>query len=334
MSKPKAVFIVITAIVLASAGIGLGISLRFHLEKETRFMMGTYVSISAVGPKKDSSKAINAALDRMQEIATKFNWFDPENTIYAFNHAGTPIFDPEILDLIRLALEVSRDSAGAFDITVEPLIELWGIYDKVDYLPSAGQIKDCLAKVGYRHLSFNNNSLVKDAPGVRISLGGIAKGYAVSEAVKVLRRMGVTSALVDAGGDIYALGKKGDKLWRVGIKNPRGEGILGYIEVEDSAVFGSGDYERFFVKDGKRYHHIFDPKTGYPTEGVASVTLIFPDPLIIQPWTKIPFVMGPKKGLQALEGIPGMEAIIVTSSQEVLYSSGLRHPLKSAKESH
>ena len=142
----------------------------------------------------------------------------------------------------------------------------------------------------------------------------------------------MSSALLDAGGDVYALGKKGRHSWKVGIKDPRGEGILGYVEVEDLAVMGSGDYERFFIQDGKRYHHIFNPATGYPTEGVASVTIIYPDPVIAQAWTKIPFIMGAEKGLKALESIPGMEVFIITTSGEKFYSTGLKHAMNVVSE--
>ncbi|TRZ93649.1 FAD:protein FMN transferase [bacterium] len=327
MSRLKLVFIIIVVIFAGLWGIRIYNGYRHHVEKETRFMMDTYVTIYAVGPKEITSKAIGLALDRMQEIGVKFNSLNPKSPIYTFNHQATPISDPEILDLIRLALKVSKESDGAFDITVAPLVELWGFYEKAPYLPQDQAIKDCLKNVGYQHLSLNNGKLEKDNEATRIDLGGIAKGYALSQAVKVLKAQGLTQALVDAGGDVYGLGKKGKNLWKVGIMNPRAEGVLGYVEVEDLAVMGSGDYERFFIKDGKRYHHIFNPKTGYPTEGVSAVTLIYYDPILAQPWTKIPFVWGAKKGLEMLEKIPGMEAIIVTTSGEIMYSSGLKHVL-------
>lgn len=294
-------------------------------------MMDTYVSIYAVGPKKIASKAVSAAFERMQQIDVKFNHLNPQSPIYAFNHQGTPISDEEILRLIRIALRASEESAGAFDITVAPLLELWGFYGKNYYVPKDEEIKDCLNKTGYQHLILDNGKLDKDNPGIKIDLGGIAKGYALIEAVNVLKAHGITSALIDAGGDVYALGRKGRKLWKVGIKDPRLEGILGYVEVEDLAVLGSGDYERFFIKDGRRYHHIFNPKTGYPTQGTSAVTLIYADPVLGQIWTKIPFIIGPKKGLEMLEKIPGMEAIIVTESGEILYSSGLKHTLNVVK---
>lgn len=319
--------------------LGLGLFLirpynldRVHIEKETRVMMDTYVTISAIGPQSVTSQAVSSAFGRMEEIAAKFNSLDPSSPIYAFNRNNKPISDREILGLINKAQEVSRESDGAFDITVATLLELWGFYGKEYRIPQDQEIKDCLKKVGYQHLSIKNGELIKDNPGTEIDLGGVAKGYALAEALKVLKIQGVVSALIDAGGDVYALGKKGRKLWRIGLRNPRGEDLLGYMEVEDLAVMGSGDYERFFIKDGKRYHHIFNPKTGYPTEGVTGVTLIYADPVLGQILGKIPFVMGPKKGLELLEKIPGLEAGIVLSSGDMVYSPGFKHALKAISE--
>lgn len=332
VKKLKLVFIILLAVFAWFWAIRHHNARRFHVEKATRFMMDTYVTVYAIGPKEITEKAIELALNRMQEIDVKFNSLNPKSPIYAFNHQGAPLSDPEILELIRLALKVSKESDGAFDITVAPLVELWGFYAKAPHLPQEQEIKDCLRNVGYQHLRLSNGKLTKDNEAVRIDLGGIAKGYAVSEATKVLKQKGVTSAIIDTGGDVYALGKRGKKLWRIGIKDPRGEDVLGYVEVEDLAVMGSGDYERFFINAGKRYHHIFNPKTGYPTEGVIAVTIIYNDPLLAQPLTKIPFVLGAKKGLEFLDKIPDMEVIIVTASGEKLYSSGLKHALNSVLE--
>jgi len=301
---------------------------RYHLEKQTRFMMDTYVTVYAIGPKKKSARIINLALDRMQEVDSKFNSLNPKSPIYAFNHRNEPISDQEIVQVAGLALEIADASGGAFDITVAPLIELWGFYGESPRLPQDQEIKACEKRIGYKYLSVKNSRLEKMRKDVSIDLGGIAKGYAVSQAVKVLREQGVSSALIDAGGDVYALGKKGSGLWKVGIRSPRGEDLLGYVEVEDLAVMGSGDYERFFEKDGKRYHHIFDPRTGYPAESLSGMTLIYPDPVAADGWTTALFVMGPGKGLEIVEKIPGMEAIMVTRSGEIVYSSGLKNALK------
>ncbi len=319
----------VAVVVIGLLAVRIYNSRRLHLEKQTRFMMDTYVTIYAVGPKKVTSRAIDLALDRMQEIEAKFNILNPKSPLYAFNHRGEPVSDQEILDVVRLALQVSHESGGAFDITISPLVELWGFYGDSYHLPGEQEIKDCLSGVGYEYLTIvGNGRLEKSRDNIRIDLGGIAKGYSVSQAAKVLRAEGATSALIDAGGDVYALGKKGSKFWNVGIRSPRGEDLLGYVEVEDLAVMGSGDYERFFIKDGKRYHHIFDPKTGYPAEGLSGITVIYPDPIIADAWATALFVMGPGKGLETVEKIPGMETIMVTTSGEILYSSGLENGLK------
>lgn len=304
---------------------------RFHLEKQTRFMMDTYVTIYAIGPKNITVHAINSALNRMQEVDKKFNSRNPESEVYAFNHNDVPITDKEILEVVYLALQIARDSDGAFDITVAPLIELWGFYDKTPHLPTKEKISDCIRTVGFQHLILKNGKLQKSKKYVMIDLGGIAKGYAIKEAVRTLKKEGVTSALVDAGGDVHALGKKGQELWKVGLRSPRDNDILGYVEVKDLAVMGSGDYERFFIKNDMRYHHIFDPKTGYPVQGVSGTTLIHPDPMVADAWNTAIFVLGPDKGLKIVEKIAEMEAVMVTASGEITYTSGLKNALHTVK---
>jgi len=326
--KKKLILIIIAVLVLAFLGVRAYNAYRFHLEKQTRFMMDTYVTIYAVGPEKTTSRAVDLALDRMQAIDAKFNMLNAESPLYTFNAEGVPISDREIVEVVRVALDVARKSDGAFDITISPLVELWGFYGGSPHLPQEQEVKDCLSKTGYEYLLIEDGKLKKSKKDIRIDLGGIAKGYAVTQAVEVLKAEGATSALIDAGGDVYALGRRGSKFWKVGIRSPRGEDLLGYVEVEDQAVMGSGDYERFFIKDGKRYHHIFNPKTGYPAEGLSGTTLIHPDPLVADAWNTAIFVLGPKKGLEIVEKIPGMEAIMVTTDGEILYSSGLKNALK------
>lgn len=315
---------VIAVVFLSVMGIRFYNIHRFHLEKQTRFMMDTYVTIYAVGPESLTTPAVNAALNRMQEVDAKFNSLNPESAVYAFNKQGTPITDPEILSIVQSALRVTAESGGAFDITIAPLLELWGFYGESPALPSDADIRKCMENVGFQHLVLTSTDLKKDKPGVKIDLGGIAKGYAIDQAVKVLKSKGIESALIDAGGDIYALGKRGRDMWKVGIKDPRGDGILGYVEVENMSVTGSGDYERFFEVNGKRYHHIFNPRTGQPAEGLSGSTLIYPGTSMYG-WSAAVFVLGPEKGLSWVERQAGVEALLVTSSGKALYSSGLKN---------
>ena len=304
-------------------------SYRYHVEKKTRIMMDTFVTIYAVGPKNRVSEIVDHAFDRMEEINLKFNNLKPQSPLYDFNRKGTPISDPEVVRLVRQALEISRDTEGAFDITVAPLIALWGFYGDHPSLPDPKAIEECLKRVGFRYLVVNEGRLEKTRPDVEIDLGGIAKGYAVGQGLEVLKSEGLNSALIDAGGDVYALGKKGPNPWKVGIVDPRGDDLLGYVEVEDMAVVGSGDYERFFMKDGKRYHHIFDPRTGYPAEGLRGTTTLYSDPTLADAWNTAVFVMGPEAGFKAVERIPGMEVVMITSEGKVLLSPGLKEGLHS-----
>lgn len=301
---------------------------RYHVEKQTRFMMDTFVSMYVVGPPELGSTAIKLAFERMQEVADKFNNLDPKSPIYAFNHHGTPITDPEILLVAEKALEVSRQTDGAFDITVEPLIELWGFYGDRPALPDHAAIEACLQHVGFRHLNIDGGVLTKDDPDIRIDMGGIAKGYCIGQAAAVLREQGIRSALIDAGGDVYALGKRGKDLWKVGVRSPRGNDILAWMEVENLAVMGSGDYERFFEDGGKRYHHIFDPRTGYPAEGINGASLLYADPMLADAWNTAVFVLGEREGCAMVEAISGMEVVMMNNKKDVRYTSGLEHALQ------
>ena len=201
LKKWKLAFLSVAALILVLSGIRLYNLYRFHLAEQTRFMMDTYVTIYAVGPEKVTAPAIDSALDRMQEIDNKFNSQNPQSPIYAFNHQGIPISDPEIVAMVRLALQIARDTGGAFDITIAPLIELWGFYGDAPHVPEPEAIKDCLNRVGYQHLAIKNGTLQKNKTEVRIDLGGIAKGYALDAALTEIRKVRGSRALVSASGD-------------------------------------------------------------------------------------------------------------------------------------
>lgn len=297
------------------------------LEQQRRVMMTTYVTIYAYGKKPAVSKAIDRAFERMQEVTDKFNAHNPNSPLYAFNQNGTPIKDEEILKVVKTALDVSKQSEGAFDITIYPLVKLWGFYgENSDQIPAPDKINEALSRIGYQHLIFSNGELKRDDKNILIDLGGIAKGYVVGQGIEALKKAGVNSAIIQAGGDVYALGHKNNKSWKIGIRHPRKEGILGYIEVADEAVMGSGDYERFFIKGSKRYSHIINPKTGYPAKEAVGVTVIYSDPAVADAWGPALSILGPA-GLKIVEKIPGMEAIIVTDSGKLLYTSGLERLL-------
>jgi thiamine biosynthesis lipoprotein len=332
LSKKLIIILVLIAIIfLGLWGVRIYNTSTLNSISQTCFMMDTYVTIRIFDSSGNGYK-IDQALNRMKDLDVKFNSLNPKSPIYAFNNYGVPVADPEILNVVRTALDISQKTDGAFDITIEPLIKLWGFYTESPHLPPPEQINETLKNVGYKHLLLRNGRLEKDDANIKIGLGAIAKGYIIGQAINVLKEQGVSSAIIDAGGDIYTLGGKEKKLWKVGIKNPRGEGLLGYVEVENTSIVGSGDYERFFMKNGKRYHHIFNPKTGYPSEGLTGITVIHPDPMLADGWATALFVLGPENGIEIANKLPDMGVIMVTTSGKVLYSSGLKNTMKANSE--
>ena len=289
--------------------------------KQTRLLMDTYVTIQALGRAPVADRAIEAAFARLEDINRKFNHLDTTSPLYAFNTRNEPLTDPELVDVVRAAVAVSEASGGAFDVTVEPLVRLWGFYGDKPAVPPQRAIDSCLKMVGYRNLVVEPGRVTKRRLDVSIDLGGIAKGYALDEAARVLRAGGVENALIDLGGDVYAMGRKGNRDWKVGVRNPRGEGVVAVVAVSNMAVVTSGDYERFFFgPDSVRYCHIIDPATGWPPRGQISTTVVIRDPLTAQGWSKVLFIRG-KDALPLLKRA-GIEALLVNDKQEVVRSAG------------
>jgi len=311
-----AIAVLIAAIVYARQG-------DDTVRSRTRFLMDTICTIQVPGD-IEVLDIIDKAFDRMVEVDHKFSSLNPDSPVYAFNNFNEPITDEEIIGLIQTALDVGEESGGNLDITIFPLIELWGFFGETPDVPEQEKIDEYLKTVGLNNLSIDNGKLVKRDENVKIDLGAIAKGYAIREALSVLKREGIESALINAGGDIYALGTIEGRPWKIGIQNPRGDGVIGVIELTDQAVVTSGDYERYFEKDGRRYHHILDPGTGYSAEGIASVTVITGDPVLADAWSTALFVMGKEKGLELMKNNTSFETMMITDDGERLYSSNMR----------
>ncbi len=285
-------------------------------------MMNTYVTLTVFAPPNRTRLALDAAFRRLEEIEHKFNHLDTASPVYAFNIRNEPITDSELVNVIQLAQTVSEASAGVFDITVEPLVRLWGFYSDNPSIPDRRAIDSCRKLVDFRFLVIADGQVKKQRPAVSIDLGGIAKGYALAEVARVLRDNRVDSALIDLGGDIYAIGKKGREPWRVGIRNPRGQGVIGAMSLHNQAAVTSGDYERyFFGPDSTRYCHILDPRTGWPARGIISATVVTNDPVLAQGWAKVLFILG-KEALPLLEAIPGMQALAVDSEGKTICTRG------------
>jgi thiamine biosynthesis lipoprotein ApbE len=222
---------------------------------------------------------------------------------------------PQTFFVVKSAIHYSEISDGAFDITILPLVRSWGFFRKQGRIPPQEEINQNRALVNYKliKLDSENNRIKLLKDGMMLDLGGIAKGYAVDQAIEKLRAAKLKNALVNLSGNMYAMGHPKDKdAWRIGIRHPREkESLLGFLKLQEEAISTSGDYEKFFIHDGKKYSHIINPHTGYPVSGIASVTIIAKTAMEADALSTAVFVLGAEKGLQLIEAIDGVEGIIV-----------------------
>jgi thiamine biosynthesis lipoprotein len=234
---------------------------------------------------------------------------------------------PELFDLLATALDYSRITDGAFDITYASVGYMYDFRKHVH--PDEKQIAAALPGIDYRHVELDSkNSTVHFArPGVRIDLGGIGKGHAVDRGIAILQARGIDHALVTAGGDSRIIGDRFGQPWVVGIRHPdRKDEVIARIPLEDAALSTSGDYERYFDENGVRYHHIIDPKTGHSASKVRSATIIGPTATRTDGLSKTAFVLGPEKAIEIYNRLDDIDAVLVTPEGKVLYTKGLTPP--------
>lgn len=272
------------------------------------FLFGSYVRIKVVASKKEiAQKAMNAAYARMAKLDTLCSIFSKESPISQINLNKSGKITNDLRLIIAKALEVSKKTGGAFDITVFPLMNAFGFYEKNYRVPNEAEIKKILNSVDYNKIVLRNDSVYLN--GTEIDLGGIAVGYAVDQGIEVLKKEGVSAGLIDCGGDIKFFG---NRIWRIGLKNPRDpESILKRFELKNQAIATAGDYENFFIKDGKRYHHIINPKTGYPSDNWVSVTVITEDAILADAYSTALFVLDKEAGLKFAKD-EGLGVIFIT----------------------
>jgi thiamine biosynthesis lipoprotein len=316
---------------LALASVAPAMPLRAEWYGKTIDLMGTRVSVELWHEQEAAGRAlVERVLDEYKRIDVEMSTYKPDSEISGVNaHAaeGPMPIGAELFGLVERALELSVASGGAFDITYESVGYLYDFHEHRH--PDEQAIEAELANVDYRHVRLDpaERTIAFDSTGVRINLGGIAKGYAVERGAAILRAAGVEHALLNAGGDTRVLGDRRGQPWIVGIRHPRLEDeVVTRLPLVDEAISTSGDYERFFEEDGKRYHHIINPSTGRPTEGVLSTTVIGPDATTTDGLSTTLFVLGAEKGLALIETFPEYEAVIVESDGRLSYSSGLVSP--------
>jgi thiamine biosynthesis lipoprotein len=298
--------------------------------------MGTHLAFTAyTTPAVDAAKTrklFDDAIAEIKRIEALMTTWRPESEVSHVNAGAgkAPVrVGPETFAVVKEALHTSEISEGTFDITFEGLHGLWKFDEDLDpHPPTPAQVKAKLPLVGYKHVRLDESAqtVFLDKDGVKISLGGIAKGYAVDHASKVLLDGGITSFFVQAGGDLYTHGLKPDGTeWQAGIRDPRGKdgSYFAMLPVTDHAFSTAGDYERSYVIDGKRYHHIIDPRTGFPATASRSVTIWAPSAFLADAIDDAVFILGPTKGLALVESLEGVGAVILDDKNNLYVSKRL-----------
>ncbi|MBI5970156.1 MAG: FAD:protein FMN transferase [Deltaproteobacteria bacterium] len=326
---------------LAATGIVFAVlAAAYYFQKKNResvtharMLMGTLVEVTLIdGDRNGFDHAAQKAFAEIKRLEAIFSSYMPESDATRVSEAAgkTPVkVSPEFIEALKTALKVSELSDGAFDPTVGALGKLWGYSGEKRLVPSKEEIKKILPLVDYKKAAVDekNSTVFLKTKGMTINLGGVAKGYIVSKAVEVLKKNGVTEGIIKAGGDMVAFRTSAATKdpFKIGIQHPREKGkLLGVAHVTNGAVSTSGDYERFFMIEGKRLHHILDPKTGFPADKSMSVTIIGPDATEADALSTAIFVMGPEAGMELIEKLDGYEGVIVDAEGRVKTSKGFK----------
>jgi thiamine biosynthesis lipoprotein len=286
--------------------------------------------------KEKMQEAFAAAVAEIRRLEALMTTWQPISELSRIN-AGAGSWQsasPETFEVFQKSRWASDLSGGAFDVTFYALNGVWKFGDAAEEkptLPDPRLIRSKLAHVDYRHVELDPTGKVRLAPGSSVDFGGIAKGYAVDKAASMLRQRGVTSFLLQAGGDLYGAGTKPDSTrWSSGIRDPRSadEQFFAVLDLENHAFSTAGDYARSFILNGKRYHHIIDPKTGYPATACRSVTVWAKDAFTADALDDAVFILGPEQGLQLIESQPDVGAVIVDAHNKVWISERLKDRVK------
>ncbi len=263
------------------------------LYRDNRVLMGTFWEVTS--PDKEAAGIVFAETSRLEQLLSKYI---PDSEISRLNKAGKLKVSPDTFYIIKKSRELCSATGGAFDITVAPLVDLWGFTDRKFRVPEAAEIREVLTRVGSDKIILHENDNVVEfkIPGMKIDLGGIAKGYALDCAVKKLKAKNIRSCLINAGGQVYALGDKFGQSWKVAVQGARKAEITGALELKNQSASTSGDYQQYFLIGNKRYCHIIDPATGYPAQaGIASVTVISGSGTEADAFSTAVFVLGKEK---------------------------------------
>ncbi len=295
-------------------------------EPNTRniFAMDTTMDLTVYGNSNILDKA-EAEIMRIDKMLSKTN---KDSEIYRLNESGKTEISDETKELILKAVEISEKTNGVFDITIEPIMSLWGFSNENFRVPATSELADVLKKVNYKNILLNGNNIISLSGNSRIDLGGIAKGFTSDRLTELFKNEGVESAIISLGGNVQAIGKKPDgSRWKIAVQNPFGDAqhpYIGVIEAEDKAVITSGGYQRYFEKDGIIYHHIIDPATGYPaSNGLSSVTIVSKSGTLADALSTSIYIMGLEDGISFWKQYDDFDVVFVTDNGEIYITDGI-----------
>jgi thiamine biosynthesis lipoprotein len=295
---------------------------EIHHIKRSQILLGTLVEVQVKDKDKEKAgSAIEKAFNEIKRIDDIFSTYNKDSPVWKLNHNQDTliIVDPEIFSLLVLCDSIYKLAYGSFDVSLNKLLTTWGFNGDDPFLPADDKISSALLNSGWDNIKLLEDNSFKRWAGTELNFGAIAKGYAVDKAVNVLIKLEINSALVNAGGEIKTIGDD----WVIGIQHPRiSNQIIEKVNPGDMSVATSGDYEKYFELNGKRYHHILNPKTGYPEDSLISVTVLNKSCTIADGLATAVFVLGQAKGLRLIENLPETEAMIIDKQMNKIYSSG------------
>ena len=313
-------------IILVFAVFLLGCSTGIREFSETKLLMGTTVEIKVLFfDGAIAKKSISDAFDEIIRIENIFSVYKPESEISQLNKNGLAVVSDEVIQLVEKSNYFSEISAGAFDTTVLPVIELWKSSKKLGRVPSPSAIEGAKKLVGWRNILIDekNKKISFAKKGMKIDLGGIAKGYAVDCAVEALKRNGIKTGMVNAGGDLRCFG---GKTWKIALQNPRDKNdFITVLKIKDKAVTTSGDYERYFFLDKTKISHIINPLSGYSADETISSTIIADNAADADALATAAYVLGAKDGLKLVQLYKVAECLLIDKERKIYKTTGFAH---------
>jgi len=308
----------------------------FQPISKSQFIMDTIVTISIFDKNIDSltaTQALDKAFKTIKTIEKISSAHLADSELSKLQNGRNNKLSPGLQYLLNKSLAISRHTGGCFNPAIGNLKKLWDFNTTTAKPPASEKIKKEVAALKFGNLAFNPDSSLSLKKNTSLDLGGIAKGWAIDRTVQTLKNMGIKSGIVDAGGDLRIFGKHPDKPnWRIGIRHPRQQGkLFGIVNLSQGSIATSGDYERFFMYEGQRYHHLLDPVTGYPARECISVTIRSPAAISADAYATAIFIMGPAKGMNFIESTAGLEGLIIYQESGKLgykISTGLKEFIK------